>query len=80
LSGSSTYRERTAWAAKLYREGHAPIVILTNDSLISGWNNAEERNPYFYELAAKELQQHGVPAEKIQVISDIALGTYEERV
>ncbi len=59
LSGSSTYRERTAWAAKLYREGRAPIVILTNDSLISGWNNAEERNPYFYELAAKELQQHG---------------------
>ncbi len=72
LSGSSTYRERTAWAAKLYREGRAPIVILTNDSLISGWNNAEERNPYFYELAAKELQQHGVPAEKIQVVSDIA--------
>ncbi|MFS8085588.1 MAG: YdcF family protein [Acidobacteriota bacterium] len=78
LSGSSTYRERTAWAAKLYREGRAPIVILTNDSLISGWNNAEERNPYFYELAEKELQQGGVPAEKIQVVSDIALGTYEE--
>jgi uncharacterized SAM-binding protein YcdF (DUF218 family) len=78
LSGSSTYRERTAWAAKLYREGRAPMIILTNDSLISGWNNAEERNPYFYELAAKELQQHGVPSEKIQVVSDIALGTYEE--
>ena len=78
LSGSSTYRERTAWAAKLHREGRAPVVILTNDSLISGWNNAEERNPYFYELAAKELQQRGVPAEKILVVSDIALGTYEE--
>jgi uncharacterized SAM-binding protein YcdF (DUF218 family) len=78
LSGSSTYRERTAWAAKLYREGRAPIVILTNDSLISGWDRVEERNPYFYELAAKELQQGGVPAEKIEVVSDIALGTYEE--
>jgi uncharacterized SAM-binding protein YcdF (DUF218 family) len=78
LSGSSTYRERTAWAAKLYREGRAPIVILTNDSLISGWDRVEERNPYFYELAAKELQQGGVPAEKIQIVSDIALGTYEE--
>ena len=78
LSGSSTYRERTAWAAKLYREGRAPIVILTNDSLIGGWDRVEERNPYFYELAAKELQQGGVPAEKIQVVSDIALGTYEE--
>ena len=78
LSGSSTYRERTAWAAKLYREGRAPIVILTNDSLIGGWDRVEERNPYFYELAAKELQQGGVPNEKIQVVSDIALGTYEE--
>ncbi|MEK6334146.1 MAG: YdcF family protein [Acidobacteriota bacterium] len=78
LSGSSTYRERAAWAAKLYREGRAPIVILTNDSLIGGWDRVEERNPYFYELAAKELQQGGVPAEKIQVVSEIALGTYEE--
>jgi uncharacterized SAM-binding protein YcdF (DUF218 family) len=78
LSGSSTYKERTAWAAKLYREGRAPIVILTNDRLISGWDRVEERNPYFYELAAKELQRHGVPSEKIQVVSDIALGTYEE--
>jgi uncharacterized SAM-binding protein YcdF (DUF218 family) len=78
LSGSSTYRERTAWAAKLYREGRAPIVILTNDSLIGGWDRVEERNPYFYELAARELQQGGVPAERIQVVSDIALGTYEE--
>jgi len=78
LSGSSTYRERTAWAAKLYREGRAPLVILTNDSLISGWDRVEERNPYFYELAAKELQRQGVPTEKIQVVSGIALGTYEE--
>jgi len=78
LSGSSTYRERASWAAKLYREGRAPIIILTNDSLISGWDRVEERNPYFYELAAKEMQQRGVPAEKIQVVSGIALGTYEE--
>ena len=46
--------------------------------MIGGWDRVEERNPYFYELAAKELQQGGVPAAKIQVVSDIALGTYEE--
>ena len=78
LSGSSTYLERAAWAAKLYGEGRAPIVILTDDRLISGWDRAEERNPYFYELAARELQKRGVPESKIQVVSDIALGTYEE--
>jgi uncharacterized SAM-binding protein YcdF (DUF218 family) len=78
MSGSATYRERAAWAARLYREGRAPIVILTNDSLKSGWDNKEQRNPFFYELAARELQQQGVPESKIQVISGIALGTYEE--
>ena len=78
MSGSATYRERAEWAAKLYREGRAPIVILTNDSLKSGWDKTEQRNPYFYELAARELKQHGVPESNIQVVSGIALGTYEE--
>jgi uncharacterized SAM-binding protein YcdF (DUF218 family) len=78
MSGSATYRERSEWAARLYREGRAPAIILTNDKLKSGWDSKEERNPYFYELAARELQQHGVPESKIQVVPDIALGTYEE--
>ena len=78
LSGSSTYLERADWAAKLYREGRAPVIILTNDNLISGWDKVEERNPFFYELAARELVKRGVPESKIQVVSNIALGTYEE--
>ena len=78
LSGSSTYLERADWAARLYREGRAPVVILTDDKLISGWNRVEERNPYFYELAAKELQKRGVPAERILVVAEPALGTYYE--
>jgi uncharacterized SAM-binding protein YcdF (DUF218 family) len=78
MSGSSTYLERADWAARLYQEGRAPVIILTNDSLISGWDKMEERNPYFYELAAREMQKRGVPESKIQVVSDIALGTYEE--
>ena len=80
FSGSSTYIERADWAARLYREGRAPVVVLTDDKLISGWNAAEERNPYFYELAAKELQKRGVPAERIRVVSEAALGTYDESV
>ncbi len=78
MSGSQTYQERTAWAGRLYREGRAPIVILTNDGLFSGWNEDEQRNPYFYELAANELRQQGVPADKIRVVSEHAIGTYEE--
>lgn len=78
LSGSATYLERADWAAKLYREGRAPVIVLTNDNLISGWDKVEERNPFFYELAARELVKRGVPESRIQVVSNIALGTYEE--
>ncbi len=78
LSGSSTYVERTTWAAKLYREGRAPLVMLTNDGLISGWDQKEQRNPYYYELAMRRLQDAGVPADRIQIVSGAAAGTYEE--
>src|SRR5207248_3394996 len=80
FSGSSTYVERADWAAKLYREGRAPLIVLTNDGLISGWDRREERNPYFYELASRRLQQQGVPADRIQLAEGHALGTYEESV
>jgi len=80
FSGSSTYLERADWAAKLYREGRAPLIVLTNDGLISGWDRREERNPYFYELASRRLQQQGVPADRIQLADGRALGTYEESV
>ena len=78
LSGSSTYLERADWAAKLYREGRAPQIILTNDGLISGWDRRAERNPYYYELTAQRLEQLGVPAGRIQLAPGPALGTYEE--
>lgn len=78
LSGSATYVERTAWATKLYREGRAPLVVLTNDGLISGWDQKEQRNPYYYELAMRKLQDAGVPADRIQIVTGAAAGTYEE--
>jgi uncharacterized SAM-binding protein YcdF (DUF218 family) len=65
-------------AQRLVDLHRAPVVILTDDKLTSGWNGAEERNPFFYELAARELQNRGVPKERIQVISEAARGTYDE--
>jgi uncharacterized SAM-binding protein YcdF (DUF218 family) len=78
LSGSATYLERADWAARLYRQGRAPVVVVTNEGLMSGWSSIEERNPYFYELEIKELQQRGVPAANIRVILETVTGTYEE--
>ena len=80
LAGSSTYVERTRRAAELFNEGRAPVVILTNDNVRSGWSAAEERNPLFVERAADELKRRGVPAEKIEVVPGAVTSTYDEAV
>ena len=78
LSGPGTYIERTDWAARLYHERRAPIVVVSNEGLLSGWSPSDDRNLYFYELAARRLQQHGVASKDIRVVSDIGAGTYQE--
>jgi uncharacterized SAM-binding protein YcdF (DUF218 family) len=78
LSGSSTYIERADWASRLYQEGRAPFIILSNDNVRGGWSVSEQRNPFFVELAAEELRRKGVPAEKIETIPEATSSTYEE--
>src|SRR5918999_1165631 len=80
LAGSSTYMERTRRAALLFHEGRAPLVILTNDNVVSGWSHEEERNPLFVERAASELKRQGVPAERIEIVPGTVESTYEEAV
>lgn len=78
LSGSSTYVERTQQAAQLYREGRAPLVVLTDDHTRGPWSSAQQRNPFFVERAQDELIKAGVPAEKIKIVPGTASGTHEE--
>jgi uncharacterized SAM-binding protein YcdF (DUF218 family) len=78
LSGPGTYVERADWAAKLYRERRAPFVVLSNEGLLSGWSVPDQRNLYFYEMAARRLQQQGVAPQDIRVVSEIGAGTYPE--
>jgi uncharacterized SAM-binding protein YcdF (DUF218 family) len=78
LSGSSTYVERAQWAARLYHDGRASRIILTNDGLLGGYSSQLDRNPFFVELAVAELQRAGVPADKIEVITKLGRSTYDE--
>jgi uncharacterized SAM-binding protein YcdF (DUF218 family) len=80
LSGSSAYMERTQKAAQLYREGRAPLVLLTNDHTRGGWDNAQQRNPFFVERAADELVKAGVPADRILILSGVAASTRDEAI
>lgn len=77
LGGSSTYVERARLAARLFAEGRAPKLLLTDDGQRGGWSVAEQRNPPFVELATQELRREGVPAESIEVIGQ-ASDTFEE--
>ncbi len=78
LSGSSAYVERTHKAAQLYREGRAPLVLLTNDRTRGGWSSAQQRNPFFVERATDELVKAGVPADRIRIVPGIADSTRDE--
>ena len=78
LAGSSAYRERTELAAKLFREGYAPLVILTDDGQRGGWSTVDQRNLSFVERAARELKSREVPPEKIRIVPMAVSGTYEE--
>ena len=78
LSGSAAYAERAAAAARLYRDGRAPLVLLTNDGVLGGWSEAEQRNPRFVELAAAELRRGGVPEEAVRVLDARPTSTHDE--
>jgi uncharacterized SAM-binding protein YcdF (DUF218 family) len=80
LGGSGVYVERTRHAARLFREGRASKVILTNDGQRGGWSNALRRNPFFVERAAEELRRAGLSPEKIEVLPRVVASTYEEAV
>jgi uncharacterized SAM-binding protein YcdF (DUF218 family) len=80
LSGAASYKERTAYAAQLFRAGRAPRIVLTNDNYKGGWSHVEERNPFYYELETSELVRLGVPRDRIDVILEPVDGTYKEAI
>ncbi len=78
LSGSDAYIERADEAAKLFKEQIAPKIFLTDDGLKGGWNQKEQRNPYFAELARWELIRQGVPEDAIEILPTVVAGTNDE--
>jgi uncharacterized SAM-binding protein YcdF (DUF218 family) len=78
LSGSATYRERAHEAAKLFFEGRAPRILITNDNQRGPWSSADQRNLFFYERSLEELQKAGVPPQGVEVVMTPVTSTYEE--
>lgn len=78
LSGSSTLSERTQHAARLYSQHRSKRILLTTDNLQGGWSAVEQRNPYFDEIAVKELNGLGVPSQNVEVVRPPVNSTWDE--
>ena len=80
LSGSSTLMERTQQASKLYAQHRSKKILLTSDNRQGGWSAAEQRNPYFHEIAIAELKRSGVPERDIELVGNTVDSTWDEAV
>lgn len=78
LGGSSVYVERTHEAARLFKQGVAPKILLTDDGEKSGWSQIKETNPPFVELAREELIANGIPENAIEILTPEVAGTMME--
>lgn len=80
LGGSSTFIERTDKAAEIFQAGKSPKIFLTNDGLRGGWSRKDQRNPFYWELAQRQLTKQGVSAEAIEVLPETVEGTRDEAI
>ena len=80
LAGANSYTERAQQAARLFRAGAAPLILLTDDRQQAGWSQREERNPYFVEGAVRELERLGVPPAAIRILPDRVASTHDEAI
>jgi uncharacterized SAM-binding protein YcdF (DUF218 family) len=78
LGGSANYRERAREAAQLQLQGRSDRVVLTNDNLRGSWSSAQQRNPFFYERSRDEINDAGVPLDRIDVLMTPVANTHDE--
>ena len=76
MAGSTV--ERLPVAARLYREGVAPQIILTNDGIFSAWSAEKNRNLYSIEWSEAELVKIQVPEQAIVKLAYSASGSIHD--
>lgn len=78
LAGSSAYEERASLAAELYKQGRAPLILLSDDGQRGGWSQERQRNPFYVERSAWAVEAEGVPASSVRRMPRATSNTYEE--
>jgi uncharacterized SAM-binding protein YcdF (DUF218 family) len=65
-------------AARLYKEGRAPKILLTNDGIFSAWSEEKQRNLYHVEWAEDNLLKMQVPENAIVKLSYSSSGSIHD--
>jgi len=65
-------------AARLFKEGKADKILLTNDGVFSAWSEKKQRNLYQVEWAEDELLKMQVPGKAIVKLSYSSSGTIHD--
>jgi uncharacterized SAM-binding protein YcdF (DUF218 family) len=80
LSGSAVYDERLSHAIRIYQEGRARSVILTDDGLRRGWSRRRQANPLSVERGIDTLVGAGIQNDRIIRLPQSVTSTYDEAV
>lgn len=74
MAGSQT--QRLPSVVKLYRQGCAPRILLTNDGVLGAWSREQHRNFYQVEWARQFLLDEGIPEQAIVMLGFSRSGSY----
>lgn len=80
MAGAPVYFARVAHAGRLFLDGRADKILLTNDGVRGSWSNTLQRNPLYYERATLRLTLAGVPATAIDLLPGHIASTYDEAI
>lgn len=78
MAGAPVYFERVAHAGRLFLDGRADKVLLTNDGTRGSWSRTLQRNPLLYERAILRMTQAGVPPASIELLPGRISSTFDE--
>ena len=80
LAGSPLYDERIDHAIRLYKQGRARSIILTNDGVRGGWSRRRQRNVSPIERGKDAITDAGIDARNLVLLTQRVRSTFDEAV